>query len=244
MNALVVGAGEMGTWFADVLCGAGFGDVAFADLDRAAAERAAADVSAGRAASTETDERFDLVCVAVPLPAAGESIAAFADRARRAVVDVTGTMTGPVEALARHAAGRERVSIHPLFAAANEPGNVAMVADESGPVTDAVRETLVERGNNCFETTPAEHDRAMETIQAKTHAAVLAFGLAADDVPDRFHTTVSSGLTDLVAHVSGGESRVYADVQAAFGGADEVAEAAQRIADADGDAFRRLYEHV
>jgi prephenate dehydrogenase len=244
MNALVVGAGEMGTWFADVLCEAGFGDVAFADLDRAAAESAAAGVPAGRAAPVDTDERFDLVCVAVPLPAAVESIATFADRARRAVVDVTGTMTGPVKAMSSHAAGRERVSIHPLFAAANEPGNVAMVADEPGPVTDAVREALVERGNNCFETTAAEHDRAMETVQVKTHAAVLAFGLVAEDVPDRFHTPVSRELTDLVAHVSGGESRVYADVQAAYDGADDVSEAAGRIADADSDAFRRLYEQI
>jgi prephenate dehydrogenase len=244
MNALVVGAGEMGTWFADVLCEAGFDAVGFADLDRPAAERAAAGVSVGRAVSVDTDERFDLVCVAVPLPAAAETVVAFADRARRAIVDVTGTMTDPVEAMASHAADRERVSVHPLFAAANEPGNVAIVADEPGPVTDAVRETLVERGNNCFETTPAEHDRAMETIQAKTHAAVLAFGLVADDVPDRFHTTVSEGLTDLVAHVSGGESRVYADIQAAFDGADEVSEAAGRISEADADAFRRLYEQV
>jgi prephenate dehydrogenase len=244
MNALVVGAGEMGAWFADVLCEAGFGEVAFADPDRAAAERAAAGVSAGRTASTDTDERFDLVCVAVPLPAGAETIAAFADRARRAIVDVTGTMTDPVQAMVSHATGRERVSVHPLFAAANEPGNVAIVADEPGPVTDAVRETLVERGNNCFETTPAKHDRAMETVQAKAHAAILAFGLVAEDVPDRFHTPVSTRLTDLVAQVTAGESHVYADVQAAFDGADEVSEAAGRISEADADAFRQLYEQV
>jgi len=244
MNALVVGAGEMGTWFADVLREAGFGDVAFADLDPATAEAAAAGLPEGRTVPADTDERFDLVCVAVPLPAAVESIATVADRARRAIVDVTGTMTGPVEAMARHAPGRERVSVHPLFAAANEPGNVAMVPDERGPVTDAVRETLVDRGNNCFETTPAEHDRMMETVQAKTHAAVLAFGLTAEEVPDRFHTPISAGLTDLVEQVTAGESHVYADIQAAFDGADEVAEAARRIADADAETFRELYEEV
>jgi prephenate dehydrogenase len=37
---------------------------------------------------------------------------------------------------------------------------------------------------------------------------------------------------------------VYREIQESFEGADAVADAARRIADADGDAFERLYEEA
>ncbi|MEF8907294.1 MAG: prephenate dehydrogenase/arogenate dehydrogenase family protein [Haloarculaceae archaeon] len=240
MNALVVGAGEMGRWLADVLGDAGF-EVAVADADPDVAA-AAADALDVRAAPVEGDERFDLVCVAVPIPAAVGALAAAAPRADRALLDVTGTMADPVAAMREHAPDRERVSLHPLFAADAEPGNVAVVPDATGPVTDTVRETLAERDNHLFETTPEEHDRAMETVQARVHAAVLAYGLAAEEVPEEFHTPVSAGLAELVERVTDGDPGVYADIQAAFGGAADVAEAARRVAEADRETFQQLYE--
>ncbi len=240
MNALVVGAGEMGRWLADVLGDAGF-EVAVADADPDVAA-AAADALDVRATPVEGDERFDLVCVAVPIPAAVGALAAAAPRADRALLDVTGTMADPVAAMREHAPDRERVSLHPLFAADAEPGNVAVVPDATGPVTDTVRETLAERDNHLFETTPEEHDRAMETVQARVHAAVLAYGLAAEEVPEEFHTPVSAGLAELVERVTDGDPGVYADIQAAFGGAADVAEAARRVAEADRETFQQLYE--
>jgi prephenate dehydrogenase len=87
-----------------------------------------------------------------------------------------------------HGGDRERLSTHPLFSAANAPGNVAVVRDATGPVTDAVVDALAAAGNEPFETTAEEHDRAMETVQTKAHAAVLAYALAADDVREEFHT--------------------------------------------------------
>jgi prephenate dehydrogenase len=153
-------------------------------------------------------------------------------------------MAEPVAAMRRHAPNRERASLHPLFAPENEPGNVPVVADAPGPVTDRVRETLESRGNDLFETTPGEHDEAMETVQARAHTAVLAYALAAREVPDRFQTPVSGRLAELVEQVTGGEARVYADIQAAFDGAGDVAAAADRVAAADGTAFERLYREA
>lgn len=241
MNGLVVGAGEMGRWLVDVLGDAGF-EVAVADADKDVAA-AAADATADlRAVPVAGEEGFDLVCVAVPIPAAAAAISTAAPRADRALLDVTGTMAAPVASMREQAPDRERVSLHPLFAADAEPGNVAVVPDATGPVTDSVRETLAERDNHLFETTPAEHDRAMETVQARVHAAVLAYGLAAEEVPAEFHTPVSAGLAELVERVTGGDGRVYADIQASFSGAEDVAEAAHRVAEADRDTFRQLYE--
>ncbi|WP_136687818.1 prephenate dehydrogenase/arogenate dehydrogenase family protein [Halorhabdus amylolytica] len=245
MDLLVVGAGEMGRWFARTL-----DDhledrlaVAFTDVDPAVA-RAAAEAFDSRAVAPDTDESFDLVCVAVPIPATADMIETHAPKARKGICDLAGVMADPVAAMAEHAPDRECVSFHPLFAPANAPGNVPLVADESGPVTDRVRAALSAAGNDLFETTSAEHDAAMETVQARVHAAILAFGLAAEPVPERFQTPISATLFDLLESVTGGEARVYADIQAAFEGADDVAAAAKRLAAADDETFETLYEQA
>ncbi len=242
MKILVVGAGDMGRWLGGSLRADAPAsiDLAFADRDGTVASEAA-DAVDGRAVETDTDEHFDGVCIAVPIPVVSETIAAYADRADRAMFDITGTMAVPVEAMREHVPERERASFHPLFSPANEPGNVPLVVDEGGPVVDTVRQALSARGNDCFETTPTEHDEAMETVQARTHAAVLAYALAAEEVDSRFHTPISSELDDLARHTTAGESRVYGDIQATFDGAEDVAEAARRIAEADTETFERLY---
>ena len=245
MEQLVVGAGEMGTWFART-CARELDepvDLAVADADPAVAEAAAADIGAS-VVSADTDESFDVVCLAVPIPALEAAAETWGGRAERALVDVTGVMEPAVAAMAAAAPDAERVSFHPLFAADSAPGNLAVVADAPGPVTDRIRTALAAAGNDCFETTAREHDEAMETVQARVHAAVLAFGLAAEDVPDPFQTPVSEGMFDLLGQVTGNDPRVYSDIQTAFDGADDVAEAAREVADADPERFAELYERA
>jgi prephenate dehydrogenase len=243
MNVLVVGAGEMGRWVAETLRDHADAAVAFADTDQSVAA-AAADAVGGRAVPTDTDEQFDVVCVAVPMPASEGVIAEYAPLATGALVDVTGSMDGPVTAMREAAPDRGRLSLHPLFAAANAPGNVAAVTDAETESTERVVDAVAAAGNDVFETTAAEHDRAMETVQAGAHTAILAFALAADDVPDEFHTPVSAELFELVEQVTGGEAHVYADIQRAFDGADDVAAAARELADADAEAFAALYDSL
>lgn len=242
MELLIVGAGAMGQWFARTVNG-GDTSVTFADVNETAADSAASELE-GDAIALDADRQFDVVCFAVPMSVAGESIAAHAPKARRAVIDVTGTMTGPVEAMAEHAPELERASLHPLFAPENAPGNVAVVRDGAGPTIDALLGDLSDAGNALVETTAAEHDELMETVQAKAHAAILAFALAGDDVPEGFSTPVYEGLLDLVEQVTDGSPHVYAEIQDAFDGAREVAEAARRVADADGDEFEGLYREA
>jgi prephenate dehydrogenase len=236
MELLIVGAGSMGRWLADTV---GF-EVAFADADPAAAEAAASAVG-GRTVGLDTDERFEAVAVAVPMGVATEAITSHAGAAREAIVDLAGVMAGPTEAMAEHAPELERASLHPLFAPANAPGRIAVVEDDPGPTVGRIRADLADAGNTFVETTPEEHDRAMETVQARAHAAVLAFGLAAEPVPEGFGTPVYDALEDLRREVTGGTPRVYADIQESFEGADDIAAAAERIAEADGEAFERLY---
>ena len=238
MEILVVGAGAMGRWAGGTL-EAAF-DVAFADRDPETA-RAAADATGGRAVGLDTAETFEVVCLAVPITAVADAVAAHADRASLAMIDVTGVMAAPVTAMCEHLPDRERVSLHPLFAPENAPGTVAVVPDSPGPATDRVLDAIADAGNRTFETDPEEHDTAMETVQAGAHTAILAYALAAADVREEFATPVSRELTHLVGTVTDGTPRVYREIQASFEGAEAVADAARRVADADGDAFERLY---
>ncbi|WP_227130594.1 prephenate dehydrogenase/arogenate dehydrogenase family protein [Halorubellus salinus] len=246
MRVLVVGAGTMGRWFGDLVDAR----VAFADADPAAADRAAEAVDDAEttpldpetpAADADADaagRRFDVVCVAVPMTVAADVIARQASRATSAVVDVAGEMGGPVNAMREHAPDLERLSLHPLFAPENAPGTIAAVHDQRGPVTDALRESLAANGNDVFDTTVDEHDTAMESVQAATHAAILAWQLATDDVREEFHTPLSRELADLAAHVTSQEPRVYADIADRYApGRQALADAAARLADADHDAF-------
>lgn len=251
MEVLIVGAGAMGQWVGDILSGrdvpstlsaAESCTVSYYDQETAVAERAASET--GGTAVTTPDTTYDLVCIAVPIGAAQAAIEAHAPRAQAAAIDVTGTMSEPVEALCRHAPDVERASFHPLFSPDNEPGNVPVVVDEDGPTVAFIRDCFAERGNEVFETTAAEHDEAMATVQSKAHAAILAYALAGEAVPDRFQTTVSGELQSLVGQVAGGNSQVYADIQEAFDGADDVAAAATRLADADRETFETLYEQL
>lgn len=240
MTLLVVGAGTMGEWFARTLAETTEIAVADTDLEQASA---VADRLGAKTVGLDTDERFDTVCFAIPMSAAENAIAKHAPKAERAVIDVTGNMTEPLDAMRTHASDRERLSLHPLFAPKNAPGRIAMVADAAGPATDEIRTTLAVE-NALFETTPAEHDRAMETVQAGAHAAVLAYALAAEDVREEFHTPISGPLDDLGGQILSGSPRVYAEIQEHFGGAGAIAEAAERIASADGEGIEQLYREA
>ncbi len=231
----------MGRWLADALDG----PVAFADADPAVAREAAAAAGVDTTtADIDGTDTYDVVCLAVPIPVVGDAVAAQADRAEHAMVDVTGEMASPLAAMREHAPDLERLSLHPLFAPESAPGRIAAVTAEPGPRVDAVRTALTDAGNEVFETTQDEHDEAMETVQASAHAAVLAYGLAAESVDGRFHTPVSADLQALVERVTDGDAHVYADIQSRFDGADAVGAAADRIADADRDEFERLYERL
>ncbi|ERH02192.1 MAG: prephenate dehydrogenase [Halonotius sp. J07HN6] len=239
MNLVVVGAGEMGRWIADTVDAA----VAFTDADPETAADAAADREA-RAVDPDTEETFDAVCLAVPMSAVADAVADYAPNAERAIFDISGIMADPLAAMADHAPDCERASLHPLFAPPRVPGNVAVVPDADGPVLDAIYEDMREAGNTVFETTAAEHDDAMETVQAGAHTAVLAYALVAGDVREEFATPVSAQLTDVAATVTEGSPDVYSEIQSAFDGADAIVDAAERIAAADAEAFAALYNEA
>ncbi|PSQ57371.1 prephenate dehydrogenase [Halobacteriales archaeon SW_8_68_21] len=246
MDVLVVGAGEIGRWVADTVSADDAPidvSVAFADRDPAVAEDAAAERDA-RTVDADADTVHDVVCLAVPMSAVPAGVTAYAPRAERAIVDISGEMTEAVAAMREHAPDLERASYHPLFAPPRVPGNVAVVVDEAGPTVESLSAAVEAGGNDVFETTAGEHDAAMRSVQTGAHAAVLAWRLAADPVREEFHTPVSAALDEVADTVTEGSPAVYAEIQRAFDGADDVADAAAEIAAADDEAFAALYERA
>lgn len=239
MDALIVGAGAVGRWFGDLLDG----PVAFADVDPETAQAAADGLGErGAAVQLEGPETADVVVIAVPMRVATETIREHAARAEQAVIDLTGSMQGPLSTMAGATPDLERASFHPLFAPEHAPGRVALSVGSAGPTIETLRERLEAAGNTVVEVAPETHDEAMRTVQGRAHAAILAFGLAAEDVPDDLATPVFEELAALLDRVTAGSPGVYADIQATFDGAGDIEAAARRLAEADRTEFAELYD--
>jgi prephenate dehydrogenase len=238
MDVLIVGAGAVGRWVGSLVDG----PVAYADADRSVAESAAADTSDGSVTDLSGAETYDVVAVAVPIRAATSVIRDQAGRAEGAVIDVTGSMEAPLDAMAEVGADLERASFHPLFAPAHGPGRIAKSTGREGPLIDRITRSFVEAGNTIVPVEPAVHDDAMATVQGRVHAAILAFGLAADPVPEELGTPVYEDLQELRERVTGGSPGVYADIQETFDGIEALQDAIDRLAEADRETFEALYE--
>ncbi|ERG99194.1 MAG: prephenate dehydrogenase [Haloquadratum sp. J07HQX50] len=241
MEVLVVGAGEMGSWVTQVLHPQF--EIAVTDQNRSRATTLAQAVD-GRELPLDSDESTEIVCLAVPISAASAAIDQHAPRAEMAMFDITGVMREPIESMREALPARERASFHPLFSAANAPGNIAMVDDQVGPALRAICSVFETAGNDVFETDVAEHDTAMESVQASAHAAILAYAIAAEPVRSEFITPVSQTFEDLIDLVLSGAPQVYAEIQETFDGADAVAEAAANIAASNPTEIEKMYEEL
>ena len=236
MDVLVVGAGQMGRWLGSTL--GPIASIAYLDRDEETATEAAA---LGDARAVTAGMAVDVVAIAVPISVTESVLEAYAPFAREAIIDVTGQMQSPLSVMREVAAGLQRMSLHPLFAPHVAPGRIASVIDADGPCIQLLCEQLEEAGNVLVETDPVTHDRSMRTIQGAAHAAIFAYGLAAEEVPQELHTPVSETLEMLLDRVTEGDPAVYREIQQRFDGIAALGDAADRMA-ADPTAIDMLYD--
>lgn len=169
----------------------------------------------------------DVVMLALPEGVAERAAAeVFATvRSTALVVDTLSVKTGWFSKVAAHLQGTEPrpevLSINPMFAPAlGFPGRgVAVVSVHDGPRSGWFRDLLGRWGADLIVMEPDEHDRFMASIQAATHAAVLAFGLAMADLGhdlDRLWPALTPPhrtMLALAARICAGDAHVYHDIQ-------------------------------
>jgi 4-amino-4-deoxyprephenate dehydrogenase len=209
------GAGAVGGLMADLLLGAG-ADVVVAD-PRAPEP---ADIRAPGPALAIELERADVVVLAVPARVAIAAVADVSAWMHRGALLVD-TVSVKTAIVAEHATRHEALSLHPLFAP--ELGfagrAVAAVTVRGGPLGRALLDAVRARGGAVAGVDADEHDRATAATQALTHAAVLAFGLALEELGMTAEELVALAppphlaLLALLARISAGEPETYAEVQ-------------------------------
>jgi prephenate dehydrogenase len=219
------GAGAVGGLMVDLLLGAG-ADVVAVDVAAPPAEVALirGDVCAMDAGLVAEIGRADIVVLAVPERVALAAVPALAQELRPGalLVDTLSVKAGIVAALGAHGAHLEAVSLNPLFAPALglDGRAVAAVVVRDGPRARALLDAVGRGGGRVAEVGADEHDRVAAVTQALTHAAVLAFGLALDEldvaVEDLGAVATPPHLTllALLARIASGQPETYWDVQA------------------------------
>jgi prephenate dehydrogenase len=219
------GSGAVGSLMVDLLLGAG-ADIVVVDVAAPPAEVAyvRGDVCAMDAGLVAEIRRADIVVLAVPEGVALAAVPALAPQLRPGalLVDTLSVKTGIVAALAAHGTHLEAVSLNPMFAPSlGFAGRaVAAVVVRDGARAQALLDAIGRRGGRVAEVGADEHDRVTAVTQALTHAAVLAFGLALDElgvaVEDLGSVATPPHLTllALLARIASGSPETYWDVQA------------------------------
>jgi prephenate dehydrogenase len=226
---VVGGAGAVGGLVVDLLLEAG-ADVVVVDVAAPSAEivhacaYARGDVCAMDARLVAEMRRADVVVLAVPERVALAAVPTLGRQLRpgRLLADTLSVKTAIVAALAAHAAHLEAVSLNPMFAPALgfDGRAVAAVVVHDGPRARALLDAVGRRGGRVTEVGAEEHDRVAAVTQALTHAAVLAFGLALDELGvdieelGALATPPHVTLLALLARIASGEPETYRDVQA------------------------------
>ncbi len=156
------------------------------------------------------------------------------------IVDTLSVKTGWFSQIALHLDTTrphpEVLSINPMFAPALgfAGRGVAVVSIQDGPLSVWFCDLMGRWGADLVVMGQTEHDRCMASIQAATHASVLAFGLAMSALGhdlDRLWPALTPPhrtMLSLAARMGAGDAHVYHDIQHANPFA---AEARQAVAD-------------
>jgi prephenate dehydrogenase len=222
------GAGAVGGLVVDLLLGAG-AEVLVVDVAAPPAELlevcayARGDVSAMDPRLVAEMRRADIVVLAVPERVALTAVPPLARQLRPGglLVDTVSVKTGIVAALDAHAAHLEAVSLNPMFGPdlGFDGRAVAAVVVRDGPRAQALLKAVGQSGGRVVEVGADEHDRIAAVTQALTHAAVLAFGLALDELGVAVEelgavaTPPHLTLLALLARIASGGPETYWEVQ-------------------------------
>ncbi|WP_242215253.1 prephenate dehydrogenase dimerization domain-containing protein [Bacillus cereus group sp. BfR-BA-01383] len=223
---IVGGSGGVGSMFATLLAKSGV-EVCIIDITPLTTEFQfeKCDITAPTPHAISFIEKADMVMLALPENIALQAVAIVGEKMKKAALLVhtlsvqvpIATKIGVLEM------PLEVVGLNPMFAPnlsiVGRP--VAVIVQNSGPRADKLIQLLLTWGGSVVQLDAEEHDQLVAAMQALTHAAVFAFGLALADL-DVDIVKMSSlappphaTLLALLARISSGTPEVYWDIQSA-----------------------------
>ena len=226
---VVGGAGAVGGMFVELLLDAG-ADVCVVDASppRQDAWRCTfecGDITAVGPRLEAELRRCDLVLLAIPEDVAMAAVGPVARALQPGALlaDTLSVKTAIVAALEGEAPPLEALSLNPMFTPSLgiDGRAVAAVIVRDGPRVGALLELLRSRGAHVVELSAREHDELTAVTQTLTHAAVLAFGLALEeldadvDALGELAPPPHLTLLAMLARIASGQAATYREVQAA-----------------------------
>lgn len=181
--AIVGGYGRMGRFFSRLFKEDGF-DVTICGRRIDEAKRAAKRLKVSFGSIDESVQKADLVIVSVPVEHTYEVCMSIADKMKKdsVLVEIASVKTGIADRLSRELPRRVRfASIHPLFGPTVRDlhdRNIVMIRDGDSDASRTLSSYLESKGATVTYLTVDEHDKAMATIQALHHYALLSFSHA------------------------------------------------------------------
>lgn len=171
----MIGTGRMGQCMASLL--KGLCDLTVVSRDASRVRRMPGGLKAMGMASTDL-YTMDIVIMAVPTAALLASAKQISCRMRPGslIVDISSVKCGVVERLCKALPDSvDYISIHPLFASAGvKVKNTIVVPVRPGKWSSSLALLLSSAGMSLKEASAEEHDRAMATVQAVHHFALMA----------------------------------------------------------------------
>lgn len=221
-RALIAGGGSVGSLLAESLVSV-CRQVSVFDLDRRDGV-AHGDVLDPRDELLAALRTSDLVVLALPEAVILRALPGLLSTVQPdALVVETGSVKTPVEKVVKAFPGHGSIcGINPMFAPrlGLKGQAVSLVEYTSAPKLALLEGWLHNAGASPVHLTAARHDKLVATVQAGTHAALLAFGeslrRAGDDFPDFLSivTPPFQAMLLLLARIAGQNPETYWDIQA------------------------------
>lgn len=194
MKLAIIGAGEMGGWFAKLFCNNSDWEVKITDKDKSKAEHVSGETGAKVSGDNkEAVEWADIVLVAVPIEVTPEVIKEVTPHLKRdaLLLDIASVKESIVDTMKRLDVDSELASVHPLFG----PGaddlagkNIISIPINRGKKYQSLKKIFSDQGAKIMEMEAMEHDHMMSITQSLTHFILLIYLSAINSMEDSLKT--------------------------------------------------------
>ncbi len=222
MKVAIIGAGDMGKWFAEFA--KKLGRVTISDINKVKAKKVASELRISAEPIIKATRRSDLIVVAVPISKTPSILKRLAKNARPGTLltDLASVKSDVVEAMQKIDAKIELVSFHPLFgprAVTIRDKDVVVVPVKPGKRYWELKKIFKRSGARITEMDADTHDRVMAIIQCMTHFVLISYvhylkSIKLNKKYAKLRTPMSDALTNLSKAILAGNAKVFSEIQA------------------------------